>query len=340
MGASTRNSGVIHSGLYYPPGSLKARHCVRGNHLTYEFCALHQVSHRRTGKLVVASSQEEVHELAGLLDIGRRNGVEHLRLIDSAEIRQREPHVAGPHAIDVPSTGIVDSEELVKAYARVAADRGAHLVANARVVRLDPGSAAIGVTSGAGEISARCLINSAGLYADEVAGLLGSNMTRHRIYPVRGEYCEFVRAKRDLIRGLVYPMPHTDGVSLGVHFTKTMTGNVWVGPTARYIDSKNDYERDREPVEYFAQLARRLLPEVEAADLVPAHSGIRAKLVPPPALRQSQPETYAGSTGDFIIERDADFPRVVQLIGIESPGLTSALSIAEHVRDLVAEVLN
>jgi glycerol-3-phosphate dehydrogenase len=125
-----------------------------------------------------------------------------------------------------------------------------------------------------------------------------------------------------------------------VHFTKTITGNVWVGPTARYIDSKNDYERDREPVEYFARLAKLLMPEVSPADLVPAHSGIRAKLTPPPAPSGSAHGTYPAGISDFVIERDPDFPRVVQLIGIESPGLTSALSIAEHVRELVREILN
>jgi L-2-hydroxyglutarate oxidase LhgO len=350
MGASTRNSGVIHSGIYYAPGSLKAKHCVRGNRLTYEFCSAHHVPHRRTGKLIVASAPEESPALGALLENGRTNGVENLRLIDAAAIREREPHVAGIQAIDVPSTGIVESEELVKAYARVANDRGVHLVTNARVASLEATDTAVRVTSAAGEIATRCLINSAGLYADEVAALLGSQMARHRIYPVRGEYYELVRGKQDWIRGLVYPLPHSEGVSLGVHFTKTLAGNVWVGPTARYIDAKNDYERNREPVEYFARLAKLLMPEVEPADLVPAHSGIRAKLVPPPALRGSAPGvpvqgvavpgTYAASSGDFIIERDPDFPRVVQLIGIESPGLTSALSIAEHVRDLVAEILN
>jgi len=360
MGASTRNSGVIHSGIYYAPGSLKAKHCVRGNRLTYEFCAAHHVPHRRTGKLIVASSPEEARELRALMENGRVNGVENLRLIDAAAIREREPHVVGVQAIDVPSTGIVESEELVKAYARVATDRGAHLVTNARVANLQAADNAIRVTSAAGEIATRCLINSAGLYADEVAGLLGSEMARHRIYPVRGEYYELVRSKQDWIRGLVYPLPHSDGVSLGMHFTKTLAGNVWVGPTARYLDSKSDYERNREPVEYFARLAKLLMPEVEPGDLVPAHSGIRAKLVPPPAPRGSAPAvpvrgaavhetsahraavqgTYAASSGDFIIERDPDFPRVVQLIGIESPGLTSALSIAEHVRELVTEILN
>jgi len=340
MGASTRNSGVIHSGLYYAPGSLKARHCIRGNRLTYEFCATHRVAHRRTGKLVVASSAEEGNELGALLENGRVNGVEDLRLIDSAAIHAREPHVAGVQAIEVPSTGIVESEALVKAYARIAAERGAHLVTNARVAQLEPLESDIRVTSAAGEIATKCLINSAGLYADEIAGLLGSKMARHRIYPVRGEYCELVASKRDWIRGLVYPLPHIEGVSLGVHFTKTITGNVWVGPTARYIDSKNDYERDREPVEYFARLAKLLMPEVSPADLVPAHSGIRAKLTPPPAPSGSAHGTYPAGISDFVIERDPDFPRVVQLIGIESPGLTSALSIAEHVRELVREILN
>ena len=335
MGASTRNSGVIHSGLYYPPGSLKSLHCVRGNRLTYEFCALHKVPHRRTGKLVVASSEHEVPELQVLMETGRSNGVADLQLIDGARIRAREPHVVGVQAIEVPSTGIVESEALVKAYARLAKDRGAHLVTGARVQRLGTETEHIRVSSAAGEITARCVINSAGLYADEVAGLLGSKMARHRIYPVRGEYCEFKRSKQDLIRGLVYPLPHTDGVSLGVHFTKTLNGNVWIGPTARYLADKNDYERDREPVEYFAKLSSHLVPELQASDLVLAHSGIRAKLVPPPSERKPDADTFA----DFIIERDPDFRQVVHLLGIESPGLTSALSIAEQVCTLAGEIL-
>ena len=138
MGASTRNSGVIHSGIYYTPGSLKARHCVRGNQLTYEFCAAHGVPHRNIGKIVVASSPAESETLAALMKNGCANGVKGLRLIDRAAIREREPHVEGYQAIDVPSTGIVSSEDLVKAYARIAADRGAHVVTHARVERLEP----------------------------------------------------------------------------------------------------------------------------------------------------------------------------------------------------------
>jgi glycerol-3-phosphate dehydrogenase len=327
MGASTRNSGVIHSGLYYTRGSLKARHCVEGNRLTYEFCAAHNVPHRCTGKLVVASTEEEERELPELLEKGRANGVEGLRIVDRAGIRAREPHVEGRAAIEVPSTGIVSSEELVKAYARIATERGAELVMHARVERLEPRRNSVVVRSAAGEIEARCLVNCAGLFADEVAALAGN--TQHRIYPVRGEYCEVVKAKSDLIRALVYPMPHPEGMSLGVHFTRTLWDTVLVGPTARHIEDKNDYESDREPVEEFARMAKPMVPEIEVDDLRLAYSGIRAKLVPP------------GGKGpaDFVIERDAAHPHIIQLVGIESPGLTAAWSIAKAVAKMVREIV-
>jgi len=337
MGASSRNSGVIHSGLYYPPGSLKARHCVHGNRLTYEFCASHGVPHRNTGKLVVASSAAEAEALLALVETGRANGVENLRVIDRAAIRAREPHIEGHQAIEVPSTGIVSSDDLVKAYARVAAGQGANIVTNAKVERLEALHDRIRVTTSVGEIEAKCLVNSAGLFADEVASLLGSKMAEHKIYPVRGDYCELTRAKGDWVRGLVYPMPHSDGMSLGTHFTKTLWGNILLGPTARYVDDKNDYESNREPIEEFARCARILLPGIEAADLTPAHSGIRAKLTPPPGTTTGR--LHPKGMSDFIIQRDPDVPNVVQLIGIESPGLTSAASIAEHVSDLVSEIL-
>lgn len=201
---------------------------------------------------------------------------------------------------------------------------------HAKVERLEASRDGIRIASTAGEIETRCLVNSAGLFADEVAKMLGSPMAAHQIYPVRGEYCELVRSRQDWIRGLVYPLPHPEGVSLGVHLTKTIWGSVLVGPTARYLDDKNNYERDREPVDEFARSANLLLPELEPSDLLPAYSGIRAKLTAPGDKR----------VADFIIQRDPQFPCVVQMIGIESPGLTSAPSIAEHVRELVDEILS
>ena len=330
MGASSRNSGVIHSGLYYPPGSLKARLCVRGNRLTYEFCAAHNVLHRNTGKLIVATTAEEEAELAGLVDLGRQNGVEGLQIVDRAAIRAREPHIEGRAAIRVPSTGLVVSEDLVKAYARLATERGASIVTHAKVEKLEPGPRSVRVFSTAGEIETRCLVNSAGLFADDIAALLGSSLAQHRIHPVRGEYCELVRAKSHLVRALVYPMPRADGLSIGAHLTKTLWGTVLLGPTARHVEDKNDYEHDRLPVEEFARVAKPMLPEITTADLVLAYSGIRAKLTPP------------GAKGlrDFIITRDPDVPCVVQLIGIDSPGLTSGLAIAEHVTELIADILS
>lgn len=337
MLTSTRNSGVIHSGIYYPPGSLKARHCVRGNHLMYEFCAANNVPHKNIGKIVVASSTDEEGDLVALMKNGRANGVEGLRIIDRAAIRAREPHIEGCCALEVPSTGILSSEDLVKTFARVATDRGAHILTNTKVERLEALPDAVRITAAGEQFETRCLVNSAGLFADEIPAMLGSPMAQHKIYPVRGEYCELVRAKQDMVRGLVYPVTHAAGLSLGVHLTKTLWGNVLVGPTARYINDKNDYERDREAVADFARSARLLLPEIEPADFVLAYTGIRPKLIPP-----SSPVAHGHGKGiaDFIIERDPQLPSVIHLIGIESPGLTSAPSIAEHVFQLASEILS
>jgi len=338
MGASTRNSGVIHSGIYYPPGSLKARLCVAGNRMLYEFCAAHHVPHRNCGKLVVAHDTKQTAELERLAENGRANGVVGLRLVDRAAVRAREPHIEAAFALEVPSTGIISAEDLIKTLARMATDQGASLLTRTRVVRLDLRADSVAVTlveGDAGEgaqhteetIEARCVINCAGLYADEIAAMLGNRS--YRIFPVRGEYCELVRAKSHLINNLVYPLPHADGLSLGVHLTRTLWDTVLVGPTADYIAEKNDYERNRLPIEEFVRRAKSMLPEIEAADLQLAYSGIRAKLVPP----------GHGGIADFVIAPDANVPRAIQLIGIESPGLTSSLAIAEQVVSLAREIL-
>jgi glycerol-3-phosphate dehydrogenase len=336
MATSSRNSGVNHSGIYYPKNSLKARHCVAGNRLTYEFCAKHKVPFRHCGKLVVAADAHEEAELTALKKRGEDNGVEGLRMIGADEIQKREPHIKGTAALDVPSTGIVSAEELVHAYARVAANQGANIVNHASVTALEPRGETIRVSLRIGDeedsqvetIEARCVINAAGLYADEVAAMLGNHSWK--IYPVRGEYCEVRGPRASLINNLVYPLPHSDGLSLGVHFTKTLWGTFLLGPTATYVDSKTNYEKNRLPISDFAHSAKTLLPEIEEKDLQLGYSGLRPKLVPP------------GGHGiaDFVITRDPKVPLAIHLVGIESPGLTAAPSIAEHVSLLVAEVLN
>lgn len=334
MAASSRNSGVIHSGIYYPTGSLKARHCVEGNRLTYEFCAAHGVMHRRTGKVVVAAATGEEPQLEALLHRGQENGVSGLRIIDRQELRAREPHVEGRAALEVPTTGLLVSEELVKAYARVARDRGANLLTHAKVTALEPAGSALRVTSERGTIEARAVVNCAGLFADEVAALAGH--ARHKIRPVRGDYCEVAPARAHLVHSLVYPLPDPLGMSLGLHLTKTLWGALLVGPTAQLVASKTDYESDRVPVEVFARDARRLLPEIQESDLRPAYSGIRAKLATAiPGRGEKQKEI-----SDFLIERDPHFPGLIHLIGIESPGLTSAWSLARDVAAKVRETLS
>jgi len=336
MSTSTRNSGVIHSGIYYPKNSLKARHCVEGNRLTKEFCAKHSIPHRTTGKLVVAKSKEEEPQLLALLKKGQENGVEGLQLLDPREIQAREPHVQGFAALDVPSTGICSAEDLVHAYARLAEQQGANLVTYAKVVSLEPHKGLVRATLRIGDdeksetecVEARCVINAAGLFSDEIAALLGPRPWT--IYPVRGEYCEIRGPQAELIRNLVYPLPHEDGLSLGLHFTKTTWGTLLLGPTAKYVDSKDNYERDRMTIPEFAVDAKHLVPEIEEHDLQLAYTGLRPKLVPP---------TGKG-IADFVIEPDREFPQVIQLVGIESPGLTAAPAIAQHVSTLVEAALN
>lgn len=335
MATSSRNSGVIHSGIYYPKNSLKARLCIEGNRLVYEFCKKHNVPHRHTGKLVVAANEHEQADLEALFRHGTENGVEGLRLIGPADIRKREPHIAGSAAIEVPSTGIVSAEELVHAFARLATSRGAHIVTRARVISLAPAGSVIRVGLRIGDeedaqdetIEARCVINAAGLYSDEVAAMLGN--TSWKIYPVRGEYCEIRGPRASLINNLVYPLPHAHGLSLGVHFTKTLWGTVLLGPTAAYVEGKENYERERLPIRAFAESAKTLLPEVEEKDLQLGYSGLRPKLVPP---------TGSG-IADFVITRDPAAPQAIHLVGIESPGLTASPSIARHVAQMAAEVL-
>ena len=336
MATSTRNSGVIHSGIYYPKGSLKARLCVEGNRLSYEFCVKHNVPYRKTGKLVVAANASEEHELEALAQRGRENGVEGLTIVGPKEIEAREPHIRGTAALDVPSTGILSAEDLVRTHARLATDNGAHIVTHAKVVALTPTPGAVRVDLEIGDegdlqkesIEARCVVNAAGLFADEIAAMLGNKSWR--IYPVRGEYCEIRGPRSNLINSLVYPLPHRNGLSLGVHFTKTLWGTVLVGPTASYVEGKDNYERGRLPIRDFAESAKTLLPEVEERDLQLGYSGLRPKLVPP---------TGKG-IADFVITRDPSVPQAVHLVGMESPGLTAASSVAKHVSELVAETFD
>jgi L-2-hydroxyglutarate oxidase LhgO len=323
LDTSTHNSGVIHAGLYYPAGSLKARLCVEGRHLLYQFCAEHGVPHRRSGKIVVASDWSETPVLEELLERGRGNQVEGLEIVDATFIAKREPNVHAVAALFSPDSGIVDAESYVKTLLRTAEQAGAIFLPASKVVGADPVSDGVAIRTERETILAHQVVNAAGLYADDISRLLGGE--EFAIYPCRGEYAELTPSKRSMVNHLVYPVPDPSGHGLGVHLVKTLAGAVWLGPTVKYQNRKDDYEGDRLPVEDFVAPAQHILRGISLQDLRLSGSGIRAKL-------QSPTAPFA----DFFIARDRQNPALVQVSGIDSPGLTSSLAVGKLVAEIVA----
>jgi L-2-hydroxyglutarate oxidase LhgO len=318
---STHNSGVIHAGLYYPTGSLKARLCVEGRDRLYEFCATHGVPHRRSGKLVVAADDHDAAQLGALKKKAHENGVTSVIEVDPAFVKEKEPHVRAVAALWSPDTGIVEADALVKMLERLCREQDVAIVVGSPLLGGKATSGGIELATPHERFTAATVVNAAGLYADIVSAALGASI--FKIYPCRGEYTELAPSRRDRVNGLVYPPPHASGAGLGVHLAKTVWGSVTLGPTISYQESRDDYESGRLALEDFVEPARRMLPWVTVADLQPGGSGIRAKLHGPG-------EKFA----DFMVERDRVNPRVIQAAGIDSPGLTSCLAIGERVADI------
>jgi L-2-hydroxyglutarate oxidase LhgO len=328
---SSRNSEVIHGGMYYPTGSLKARLCVEGNRQLYAFCGDHDVPHSRVGKIIVAVEEEEMPALGRLLALGTANGVD-MREISAAEAHALEPHVRAVGALLSPNTGIVNAHALMDVLLHQAREAGALLQPRSEVVEMErqPDGYRMAVRSGDSveSFTAERVVNAAGLDADLVAARAGIDVDAagYRQHPCKGSYFSVAGRKAGLVSRLVYPLP--GHVSLGVHAVIGLEGRLRFGPDAEYLpDRVQDYRVAEEKRAAFGEAIRRLVPEIQDEDIDPDISGIRPKL-------QGPGEGFR----DFVIAEESarGLPGLVNLIGIDSPGLTSALSIADEVARLIA----
>jgi L-2-hydroxyglutarate oxidase LhgO len=318
---SARNSEVIHAGLYYPTGSLKARTCVTGSRKLYEYCAERGVQTRRLGKLIVATSDEELSELDRIDAQARENGVEGLSLLKAEEVRQREPAVRAVAALWSPNTGIVDSHGFLSALRADLERLGGNVVMKTKVLGGEIGAQGIELELGGEEpsyVRAQAVVNAAGLWAPDVArtleGLSEATIPAQRY--AKGQY--FTLSKPSPFSHLVYPVPVPG--ALGVHVTLDLAGRARFGPDITWVDSI-DYGVDEAQATSFYEAIRRYYPALEAGTLAPGYAGIRPKLV------------TRGDVADFVVQgRSVHGVRgLVNLYGIESPGLTASLALAELV---------
>jgi L-2-hydroxyglutarate oxidase LhgO len=320
-GITSRNSGVIHSGLYYAPGSLKAQSCVRGNRLLYEWAAAHDVWHRACGKLVVAQDPAQVGALEALAANARSNRAPGVQLIDGAAAARREPAVAAAAALWCPATGIIDPHELVLSLRAAAEAAGALFVLGAEVRGIATGGDGQRLETTRGEIRAGQVVNAAGLASDRIARLAGADCPP--LHPCRGDYFRLRTAAQH--RHLIYPVKDPASPGLGIHLTLARDDGYRLGPDARYVDRRDDFT-DAAPAQHarFLAAARQLLGPVPPEALSYESCGIRPKLRGP-----ADPDEK-----DFLLlEAPAGF---VHLVGIESPGLTAALDLGDRVVALLA----
>jgi L-2-hydroxyglutarate oxidase len=347
------NSGVIHSGLYYKPGSLKAQNCVSGRDALYRFCAEHNLPHDKCGKLVVATDAAELPRLEMLEQRGLANGLT-VRRVAGAALREYEPHVAGIAGLWVEATGIVDYVHVARSYARLAEAAGASMQVATRLLSMRNDGPEMVLVTSQGELRCRKLVNCAGLHSDRVARLCGVE-PGVRIVPFRGEYYKLAANRTHLVKNLIYPVPDPQFPFLGVHFTRMIHGGVEAGPNAVLAFKREGYRRSsfaladaweialsagfwRLAQRYwrtgigefyrsfnkraFVRALQRLAPEVQAADLLPAGAGVRAQALAP----------NGALVDDFHIIADQ---RMVHVLNAPSPAATASLSIGETIAGMV-----
>jgi len=323
-GISKGNSGVIHAGFNVRPGSLRARLNVSALRTIYGLAESLRVPHRNTGKLVISPDEAGRAHLEKLLDQGEKNGVPGLEIVDEAAIRALEPEARGKWALYSPWTGIISPYEFTIALAESAIRNGAEIRLRQRLIGVDARLDRFELFTPAGSLFARWAVNCAGLYADEVAALAGSADCRIRGY--KGEYLIMDKAAGEILRMPVYPVPPADNSSLGIHITPGMEGNVLLGPSGAYVDDKEDAGSTRHVMDRLKAEAFALVPALRRFPVIHAYAGLRPRLYGPG-------ESADGA--DFIVAESGRRPRWIDLLGIESPGLTAAPALAEMVAGLI-----
>ncbi|MGD0496152.1 MAG: NAD(P)/FAD-dependent oxidoreductase [Candidatus Bathyarchaeia archaeon] len=323
---SSHNSAVIHSGIHYRNNSLKAKLCVKGNTMLYELCEKYQIPFKRLGKLTVAIGEEEVDELEKLMRMGTDNGVEGLEFLDGEDVRKLEPNVEVEKALLSPSTGIIEPDELMNHFYTRMRKNNAVLATETELQSLkkvDDRYEVGGVSMGEKfHVTAKTVVNCAGLYSDRVAAMAGLDVDKigYRLYPCKGDY--FRVAGKPLVKMLVYPVPK--GPGLGIHLTPDLGGSIRLGPNAYYVD-KIDYTVESNEKE-FREDVTRFVPKIREFQIHEDSSGIRPKLEGP-----------QDGFKDFVIRHEADrgLFGFINLVGIESPGLTAAPAIGELVAEMI-----
>jgi L-2-hydroxyglutarate oxidase LhgO len=331
---SSRNSEVIHAGIYYPEDSLKATLCVEGKSLLYKLCDKHNIAYKKSGKIIVAADENETNWLKDLYEQGRKNGVDDLVLLSRTEVKKLEPNIEARAGLLSPSSGILDSYTLLKFLYSQAREKGAEFVFDTEVIGIERAGAKYEVRikdrDGISAFAAHAVVNCAGLNSDKIAQLAGIDIAKagYKLHYCKGEYFSLDSKYRNLVSRLIYPTPEQAGH--GIHVTVGLNGRVRLGPNARYVEEV-DYRVDETQKEAFYNSAQRFLPHIELEDLAPESAGIRPKL-------QGPEEDFR----DFVIahEEKAGFPGLINLIGIESPGLTAAPAIARYVGRMAAELFD
>jgi glycerol-3-phosphate dehydrogenase len=324
-GTSKANSGVVHSGIYSQPGSLKAISCVKGNDLFSDFADEVGVEFRRIGKMVVARNEEEIRAFEKMKKVGLENQVKGIKDVDEGELKELEPYIKAKSALWVPSAGIVSPYKLTIALAENAWENNTKIFLDSEVTGISVKENGFEVKAAKEKFHSRWLINCAGLYCDTIANMVG--IDKEKVYPCRGEYLILDKSYSNLIKHLVYPPPENGSGGLGIHLTPTLEGNILIGPSARYIEDKDDKKTTKETMDKLLLDASSFLNKLPTDAYIQSYAGIRCKLIP----------QGCETSGDFIIEEDPKVDRFINLMGIESPGLSAAPAIARMVIDIIRQ---